>query len=86
MPTGHDAGSEGRVQGAGGVLPTGQDVARPGTVGVRLRSVVVVPIQPISRQVSGSGVGEDRAGEVLPATPARSSLRTQSKENEKIAL
>ena len=30
MPTGHDAGSEGRVQVAGGGLPTGQDVARPG--------------------------------------------------------
>ncbi len=43
MPTGHELGSEGREQGGGGGLPTGHDVPRQATVGVRLRSVVAVP-------------------------------------------
>ena len=86
MPTGHDVGSEGREQGGGGGLPTGHDVPRPASVGVRLRSVAVVPAQPLSRLASGLGGVEDVAGGGLPATPSRLSLRSQLKETEKIAL
>ncbi len=41
MPTGHELGSEGREHGGDGGLPLGQDVPLPGSLGVRMRSVIV---------------------------------------------
>ncbi len=86
MSTGHELGSEGLEQGGDGGLPQEQDVPLPGSLGVRMRSVIVVPAQPSNRLAPGQGGVEDSAGLGLPATPSHVSHQSLLKESEQSAL